>query len=82
MYQRISDSLTRLDKLSVLMKGKNFLYCRLKLEIALVKLSQSVECDQLLFWGRIEGIASNYYLAMSLNFKGQFEFPHKRFYWT
>ncbi|KAM3137738.1 hypothetical protein pb186bvf_010158 [Paramecium bursaria] len=55
---------------------------KLKLEISLVKLSQTVKFDQLLFWGRIEGTVSNYYIAIGLTFKGNFEFPHKTFFYT
>jgi len=53
---------------------------RMKLELALLKLTQNGKFDQLLFWGRIEGIASNYYVALGLRFKDNFEFPHKTFY--
>lgn len=54
----------------------------MKLELALLKLTQSYKFDQLLFWGRVEGLQSNYYLCLAMNFKGNFEFPHKTFfYW-
>ncbi|CAD8082384.1 unnamed protein product [Paramecium primaurelia] len=55
---------------------------KIKLEIALIKLSQTQTFDQLLFWGRIEGTVANYYIAIGLNFKNNFEFPHKTFFYT
>jgi len=36
----------------------------------------------LLFWGRIEGTVANYYIAIGLDFKGKFEFPHKTFFYS
>ena len=28
------------------------------------------------------GISGDYYIALGLNFKGNYEFPHKDFYWA
>ncbi len=45
-------------------------------------MNEAQAFDQLLFWGRIEGTAANYYIALGLNFKGNFEFPHKTFFYS
>lgn len=34
-----------------------------------------------MLWGKIEGIKKDYYIAMGLNFKNQYEFPKKVFFW-
>jgi len=36
----------------------------------------------LLFWGRIEGVSKDYYIALGLNFRENFEFPKKTFFWS
>ena len=53
----------------------------MKLELALLKLTETSSFDQIVFWGKIEGIKSDYYIAQGLNFKGQYEFPRKTFFW-
>jgi hypothetical protein len=35
-----------------------------------------------MFWGRIEGMKSDYYVCMGVTFTDKFEFPEKRFYWA
>lgn len=55
---------------------------RMKLEIALLKLNETQKFEQILFWGRIEGVEKDYYIALGLNFKGQYEFPTKKFFWS
>lgn len=35
-----------------------------------------------MFWGKIEGISKDYYITLGLNFRGQFEFPEKKFFWS
>lgn len=54
---------------------------RMKLELAILKLNETEEFDQIVFWGKIEGIAKDYYLALGLKFKNQYEFPLKKFFW-
>lgn len=54
---------------------------RLKLELAFLRLQESEKFDQILFWGKIEGIASDYYIAIGLNFRGYYEFPLKKYFW-
>lgn len=36
---------------------------RMKLELALMKLTEATNFDQILFWGKIEGIKKDYYIA-------------------
>lgn len=36
---------------------------RISLEAAILKLSHEYSYDQFNFWGRLEGIAKNYYIA-------------------
>jgi len=40
--------------------------CRIQLEIGLTNLNNTIECDELLFWGRIHGLKSDYLLAMAV----------------
>lgn len=35
-----------------------------------MKLTESTNFDQILFWGKIEGILKDYYVAVGLNYKG------------
>jgi hypothetical protein len=60
---------------------------RLKLEIILFKLLENTTFDKLLFWGKIEGSEFNlgakkdYYIAVGLKLKGNYEFPKKTFFY-
>ncbi len=38
---------------------------RMKLEIALLKLQDKEPADEIRFWGKLEGINKNYYVAVS-----------------
>lgn len=55
---------------------------RMKLEIALLKLNETQKFEQILFWGKIEGIERDYYIALGVNFREQYEFPSKKFFWS
>jgi len=55
---------------------------RMKLELAILKLNETEEFDQIVFWGKVEGIAKDYYVALGLKFKNQYEFPLKKFFWS
>jgi len=55
---------------------------RMKLEIALLQINESQKHEQILFWGKIEGTDSDYYIALGLNFRGVYEFPIKTFYFS
>ncbi len=41
-----------------------------------------IEVEELTFWGKIEGIKNDYYIAMGLQFRNMYEFPVKTFYWA
>jgi len=45
-------------------------------------LNNAIECDELLFWGRIQGLKSDYLLAVAVFYEGKYEFPVKKFYWA
>ena len=36
----------------------------------------------MLFWGKINGLKNDYYIAMGLQFVDNYEFPNKTFYWA
>ena len=55
---------------------------RMQLEAGLDSLRPSIECDELLFWGKICGLTNDYFVATSLRYRGMFEFPVKTFYWA
>ena len=57
---------------------------RFQLEVALQELLNScgpTDFDELLFWGRVTGLKSDYYIAMGVCYKDRYEFPEKKFYW-
>jgi len=37
--------------------------------------------DQLLFWGKVTTTSSPYYIALAIDFKGHYGFPHKKFFY-
>lgn len=45
-------------------------------------MNNSIECDELLFWGRITGLKSDYLIAVAVFYEGKYEFPVKKFYWA
>ena len=55
---------------------------RLRLELGLLRLSELANADQLLFWGKISTTSSPYYIAVGVDFKGHYSFPHKKFYYA
>lgn len=55
---------------------------RLQLDIGLTNLNNSIECDELLFWGKITGIKADYLIAEAIFYEGKYEFPVKKFYWA
>ena len=56
-------------------------FFRMRLELALLKLSENYQFDSLQFWGRVEGVEKDYYIALGLQLKGEYEFPKKKFFW-
>lgn len=54
---------------------------RMNLQLSLPKLFEHENFEEVLLWGKIKGTAKDYYIALALNYKGHYEFPHKRFFW-
>lgn len=55
---------------------------RIQLEIGITNLNNNIECDELLFWGRITGLKADYFIAVAVFYEGKYEFPVKKFYWA
>lgn len=55
---------------------------RMQLEMALMTLNDKIECEELVFWGKVTGIKNDYYIAMALQYTSMYEFPVKTFYWA
>lgn len=55
---------------------------RFKLQLGLKEIEDGSKFDQLLFWGKITGLAGNYYLAVALKFRNEYEFPSKAFFYA
>ena len=54
---------------------------RLQLELALHKLQSDSAAEELLFWGKINGVTNDYYISVAITYKDAYEFPLKKFYW-
>lgn len=50
--------------------------------MALNVLRGQIKADELMFWGKINGVTNDYYIAMSVTYKNMYEFPQKVFYYT
>jgi radial spoke head protein 9 len=50
--------------------------------MGLLRLIQLANADQLLFWGKIFTTSTPYYIALAIDFKGHYAFPHKTFYYS
>lgn len=50
--------------------------------MGLLRLTQLANADQLLFWGKIFTTSTPYYIAVAIDFKGHYAFPHKKFYYS
>ena len=55
---------------------------RMQLEMAMNSLQARTEVEEICFWGKIEGIKNDYYIAMGLQFRNMYEFPVKTFFWA
>lgn len=53
---------------------------KMQLEMALHTLHGEQNMDELQFWGKINGINNDYFIAVGVTFKDMFEFPQKKFY--
>lgn len=50
--------------------------------MSLCQLRASVTADEVLFWGKINGINADYYIAVAVTYRDQYEFPNKQFFYT
>ena len=83
-------SKTKMDILDFSEEIKNFRHNgttlnldeRMQIEMALNTLQARIETEELVFWGKIEGIKNDYYIAMGLQFRNMYEFPVKTFFWA
>ena len=48
----------------------------------LLNNSSPTDFEELMFWGRIEGLKAEYYICMGVTFTDKYEFPSKCFYWA
>lgn len=56
---------------------------RMQLDLALCELNNTLNCDELLFWGKISGPdKGDYFIAQCNHFVDRYEFPDKQFYWA
>lgn len=50
--------------------------------MGLSELNTHIECDELVFWGKITGLKNDYFIAMGLVYREMYEFPTKSFFWA
>jgi radial spoke head protein 9 len=50
--------------------------------MGLLRLTELANADQLMFWGKIFTTSQPYYIAVAIDFKGNYAFPHKRFFYA
>ena len=48
----------------------------------LLNTSKAEDFEELLLWGKVIGTSYDYYVAMGVTYKSQYEFPTKTFYWA
>lgn len=53
---------------------------RMQLEIALGELQAANDFEELVFWGKINGLKTDYFISMAIKFKDMYEFPVKTFF--
>lgn len=54
---------------------------KMQLEQALHKLHCDIEAEEVLLWGKVQGLKNDYFIAMGLTYTDQYEFMQKKFYW-
>ena len=54
----------------------------IKLQTTLDQLKSDIKCDEMLFWGKVNGIEKDYYIALALYYKGYQKFPKKVFFFA
>jgi len=55
---------------------------RLNVELALHELQAAYSFEHLFLWGKIQGLDSDYYVAVGMNCHGKADFPERRFFWA
>ena len=58
---------------------------RFRLQTGISELLNESSADafeELMFWGRIEGMDADYYICMGVTYTDKYEFPEKRFFWA
>jgi len=53
----------------------------MKLEIAFNQLHLETKAEELLFWGKITGLERDYYIAMTVDYTGNYQMAKKKYYW-
>jgi len=54
----------------------------MQLDMSLNTLQSRINAEELMFWGKINGIKNDYYIAVAVTYSNNYEFPHKTFYWA
>ena len=54
---------------------------RIKLETLLDQLKSDIKCEEMMLWGKIMGVEKDYYIALALFYKGNSNFPKRKFYY-
>lgn len=49
---------------------------------ALLNKASETDFEELLFWGRVSGLRSDYFVATGITYTRQYEFPTKTFYFA
>ena len=55
---------------------------RMQLEGALNQQQCKSDDEELAFWGKIQGVKADYFIAIGTTYTDMYEFPVKRFYWA
>eukprot|EP00347_Sterkiella_histriomuscorum_P023716 403333631 len=55
---------------------------RVQLEAAIMKLQTTWRCEEMQFWGKIQGLQHDYFIVVGQYFSAQYEFPFKKFFWA
>ena len=48
----------------------------------LLNTSKETDFEELLFWGKINGMQADYYIAMGIIYTDRYEFPYMTFYYA
>ena len=50
--------------------------------MGLNQLRASQKVDEVMFWGKVNGINNDYYIALAVTYADKYEFPEKQFFYT